>query len=102
MRRKTFLASTVSAAAALAVPSLRGSLAPASAHQAASGTTVSWWNWGDPPVNINVTSTPNQANSPNDAVKVYYEKANPGVTIDTTTYNYPDYVTALKTAFAGG
>jgi raffinose/stachyose/melibiose transport system substrate-binding protein len=98
MKRKTFLASSFSAAAAAAIPGVGGAFA----REDRASETITWWGWGDPPVNPNITGTPNQHNSPNDAVKVYYEKANPGITIDTTVYNYPDYVTALKTAFAGG
>jgi ABC-type glycerol-3-phosphate transport system substrate-binding protein len=41
-------------------------------------------------------------NSPNSALKVFYEKEHPGRKIDETIYPYPDYLTALKTAFAGG
>ncbi len=102
MRRKTFLTTGLSAAAAVTVPGLSSSVSQALAREAFAKTTISWWGWGDPPVNIAVTGLPNQHNSPNDAVKVFYEKSHPGVTIDTTVYNYPDYVTALKTSFAGG
>ncbi|MDB5057762.1 MAG: putative ABC-type sugar transport system, periplasmic component [Chloroflexi bacterium] len=102
MRRKTFLTSGLSAAAAVSVPGLTSSITNVLAREASAKTTISWWGWGDPPVNSAVTGLPNQHNSPNDAVKVFYEKSHPGVTIDTTVYNYPDYVTALKTSFAGG
>lgn len=102
MRRRTFLASTLSAAAAVAIPGVGDALPRAFANEERASTTITWWGWGDPPVDPAVTGTPNQHNSKNDAVKAFYEKSHPGVTIDTTVYNYPDYVTALKTAFAGG
>jgi raffinose/stachyose/melibiose transport system substrate-binding protein len=39
---------------------------------------------------------------PNDALRLFYEREHPGRKIDDTLYPYPDYLTALKTAFAGG
>lgn len=104
MKRRTFLATGIAtAAAAITIPDLDGSRLPRTwARPEGAKTTISWWGWGDPAINPSASSTPNQHNSSNDAVKVFYEKSHPGVTIDTTAYNYPDYVTALKTAVAGG
>ena len=102
MKRKTFLASTLSAAAAVAISGMGEALPRAFASEERASTTLTWWGWGDPPVDPTVTGLPNQHNSKNDAVKAFYEKSHPGITIDTTVYNYPDYVTALKTSFAGG
>ncbi len=102
MKRTKFLVSSLSAAAALAAPGLSSSLPRVWAREAGATTTIGWWNWGDPAIRQSASATPNQHNSPNDAVKVFYQQSHPGVTVDSTSYNYPDYVTALKTAFAGG
>ena len=103
MERKTFLKSSLAVAAA-AIPGMGTALPHALASDALKKKVmITWWGWGDPPVHRNVTSSAAVShNSPNDAVKVFYEKSHPGVVIDTTSYPYPDYVTALKTAFAGG
>ncbi len=102
MKRTQFLVSSLSAAAALTVPEVSGWLPRAWARESGATTTVTWWNWGDPAINPGVAAAPNQHNSSNDAIKVYYQQSHPGTILDSTTYNYPDYVTALKTAFAGG
>ena len=103
MERKTFLQSGLSIAAAATIPGLSPSIPRALASEALKATTITWWGWGDPPLNPNLTTAPGVShNSRNDAVKVLYEKSHPGVVIDATAYPYPDYVTALKTAFAGG
>jgi raffinose/stachyose/melibiose transport system substrate-binding protein len=100
VERKTFLASGLTVAAAAALPNL-GNLGRVSA--ASSQSTVTWWSWASVALNPALTPAPGVShNSTNDALKVLYEKAFPGRKIDDTTYPYPDYLTALKTAFAGG
>jgi len=102
MERKTFLKAGLSVAAAL--PGLGPSIPRALAGEALKATTITWWNWNnDPPINPYLTSAPGVShNSRNDAVKSFYQKSHPGTVIDVTGYPYPNYVTALKTAFAGG
>lgn len=106
MKRRTFLTSTLAAAAATLPIVDSGKDAQASSAVApprAGRNTVTWWGWGDPAMNPMMTARPGVShNSRNDAVKTLYEKSHPSVTIETTAYPYPDYLTALKTSFAGG
>jgi ABC-type glycerol-3-phosphate transport system substrate-binding protein len=98
MERRDLLKSGLAAAAAATLPAI-GDLRLAHA----ASTTITWWNWGDPALNPAMTASAGVShNSRNDAVKVLYEKSTSGVTIDSTSYPYPDYLTALKTSFAGG
>jgi len=101
MERKTFVKASFAIAAATTLPDLGNTIPRVLASGARKTKTITWWNWGDPGVNPNATAV-NSHNSSNDAVKVFYERSHPGVVIDTTTYPYPDYVTALKTSLAGG
>jgi ABC-type glycerol-3-phosphate transport system substrate-binding protein len=91
MERKTFIKSGLSVAATAAIPAFRDTIPQALAHEARATETITWWSWGDPALNLKVTGTVANHNSPNDAPKVLYERSHPGITIDTTTYNYPDY-----------
>lgn len=104
MERKTFLQSGLSAVAAAALPGLGTVIPGALASAARARMTITWWNWNnDPPINPYLTSAPGVShNSRNDAVKSFYQKSHSGTVIDVTGYPYPNYVTALKTAFAGG
>jgi len=103
MERKKFLASSLAVTAAATLPGLGASIPRALASTLRASTTITWWNWGDPALNPAMTASPGVShNSHTDAVKTLYEKSASGVVIDTTTYPYPDYLTALKTSFAGG
>jgi raffinose/stachyose/melibiose transport system substrate-binding protein len=99
MNRRTLLKSGLAIGAAA---SLGGSLDTASRVFAAERRktgSLSWWSWGDPSLKPGVSF---RNNSPYDAVKVLYQRSHPGMILNTTTYNYPDYTVALKTAFASG
>ena len=97
MERKTFLKSSLAVAAA-AIPGMGTALPRALASDALKKkVTLTWWGWGDPPVHRNVTSSAAVShNSPNDAVKVFYEKSHPGVVIDT----YDDHRIAMSFSLA--
>lgn len=88
MKRRTFLTSTLAAAAATLPIVDSGKDAQASSAVApprAGRNTVTWWGWGDPAMNPMMTARPGVShNSRNDAVKTLYEKSHPSVTIETT------------------
>ena len=73
----------------------------ASTH-AVSSAHVSWWNWDDALLSGGSTQTVGYKSNAKLATKALAEQANPGLVVDETSYPYPDYLTALKTAFASG
>ena len=72
---------------------------PAQMHATAT-THVSWWNWDDALLSGGSTQTVGYKTNAKLATKALAERDTPGLTVDETSYPYPDYLTALKTAFA--
>lgn len=83
----------------LALCAMPASLAPV---RAASSYHVSWWNWDDALLSGGDTQTVGYKTNGKLATKALAERDTPGLIIDETSYPYPDYLTALKTAFASG